>query len=331
MPTEAEPVAARASRVSRRFGEHLALRDVDLELEDGQITVLLGANGAGKTTLLRLLAAVLPPSAGTVEVLGVAAPAAASGRRARGLRRRLAYLAQRPSLDPEMTGGEILHLVATLYGLRRRERRRRVAGLAAAFGVDGHLERRVAGFSGGLRRRLHLAAGLVHDPQLLLLDEPAAGLDDQGRAFLWAELVRRAGDGRAVAVVTHDLTAAERHAHKVAILDGGSLLACDSPGALIAELGRTAVAVTAAETLERRALERAVAGIEGVAEVAASGGRGRVVLARSDAVRRVLAALAASPLQVLDLEVERPSLASVYRRLTGREPAELLPRRRGTP
>jgi ABC-2 type transport system ATP-binding protein len=139
-----------------------------------------------------------------------------------------------------MTGGEILTLVAALHGVGRRERRRRVAELADGFGVASHLARRVSTWSGGLRRRLHLAAGMVHDPELLLLDEPTAGLDPEGCRLLWEDLVARAARGRAVAVVTHDLAAAERHAARVAIVDRGALVAWGSPRELCFQAGEAA-------------------------------------------------------------------------------------------
>jgi ABC-2 type transport system ATP-binding protein len=232
MPTDAlaaSQPAARASKVEHRFGGRVVLAGVDLELRRGAITALVGANGSGKTTLLRILAGILEPSAGEVEVLGVHRPARRGGGARRALRRRASYLSQDPALDPEMTGGEILALAATLHGVPRRRRRRRVAELAAAFGIEPDLARRVGTWSGGQRRRLHLAFGMVDDPELLLLDEPTAGLDPDACHRLWADLAARAGRGCAVAVVTHDLAAVERHAATVVLLDRGSLLAAGSP------------------------------------------------------------------------------------------------------
>jgi len=196
--------AARVRGVGHRFGGTTALAGVDLELRPGRITALVGANGSGKTTLLRILAGILEPSAGEVEVLGIGRPAASGPGTRRALRRRSSYVSQDPALDPEMTGGEILSLAAALYGVRRRQ----VLDLAASFGVESHLSRRVSTWSGGLRRRLHLAVGMIHDPELLLLDEPAAGLDPEGRRLLWADLEARAERGRSVAIVTHDLATA---------------------------------------------------------------------------------------------------------------------------
>jgi ABC-type multidrug transport system ATPase subunit len=125
-----------------------------------------------------------------------------------------------------------------------------VAELAAAFGVASHLARRVSAWSGGLRRRLHLAAGMIHDPELLLLDEPTAGLDPEGRRLLWADLAARAERGRAVGIVTHDLGAAERHAAAVAILDRGALVAAGTPRQLLAVDGGPAADLT--EAFRRR-------------------------------------------------------------------------------
>ena len=214
-----------------------ALAGVDLTLPGGGLTGLVGVNGSGKTTLLRLLAASLPPTAGRVRVLGHEAPAAGRRRPPRELRRRLAYLPQDPALDPEMRAGETLRLMAVLHGLPRRERRRRVAGVAAAFGLETLLRRRVDALSGGQRRRLHLAAGLLHEPDLLLLDEPAAGLDATAGEALWGELARRAAEGATVVVVSHALAEVERHAGRVVMLDAGRVVADGAPRALLADSG----------------------------------------------------------------------------------------------
>lgn len=235
-------LAARAIGVCKEYpaGPH-ALAEVDLELSRGAVTVLLGANGAGKTTLLRILAGLLSPTSGTVEVLGLEPPAPE-------LRRRTGYVPQEVALDPEMTGGETLALLAALYGVSRRDRPARIEQLAESFGITSHLERRVASWSGGLKRRLHLAAGMIHDPELLLLDEPTAGLDVDGSASLWEELERRAAAGSAVAVITHDLAAAERHAGQVVILDAGRIVAAGT----LAELKAQGQAASLAEVYRHR-------------------------------------------------------------------------------
>jgi ABC-2 type transport system ATP-binding protein len=192
---------------------HAALADVDFDLVRGAVTALAGPNGAGKTTLLRILAGLQTPDSGTVKILG----------------RSVGYIPQNVALDPEMTGRETLLLMAALQGVPRRDRPGLVADLARVFGCATHLRSPVAWWSGGLARRLHVAAGMIQDPEILLLDEPTAGLDLEGTDFLWAELERRAAAGRAVAIVTHDLAAVERHARRVAILDRGRVVALGAP------------------------------------------------------------------------------------------------------
>jgi ABC-2 type transport system ATP-binding protein len=216
-----------------------ALRGVDVELRRGTITALVGANGAGKTTLLRILAGNLRPAAGEVVVLGAAQPWRARGAVRRALLSRSTYVPQEIALDPEMSGRECLRLLATLHGFAGEERRRRVEDAAERLGIVAFLDRRVQALSGGLRRRLHVAAGVLHDPELLLLDEPTAGLDADAAAALWADLVRRARAGAAVAMVTHDLAAAERHAGAVLILERGELVAAGSPSELVAAIEGT--------------------------------------------------------------------------------------------
>jgi len=227
MPTDGEApnpleLAASLRGVRKDFGAVTALSDFDLDLPRGTVTALLGANGAGKSTLLRLLAGRLAPSEGTIAVLGVSDPASA-GRSARNaLRRDLGFVPQDLALDPEMTGRETLDLIASLHGVPRARRPERIAEIAAAFGIDKPLDRPVATWSGGQKRRLHLAAGMIHNPALLLLDEPTAGLDAEGTAMLWEELGRRASRRVAVVISTHDHVAAEA-ADRVVILEAGRL------------------------------------------------------------------------------------------------------------
>jgi ABC-2 type transport system ATP-binding protein len=169
-----------------------------------------------------------------VTVLGFDA-ARRHGRRA--LRRRVGYLTQDVALDPEMTGAETLALFAALHGVPRRRRRAQGAELAAAWGLGDHLRRRVGTYSGGLKRRLHLAVGEVHDPELLLLDEPTTGLDAEGRELVWRRVaahVERGGErGRTAVIVTHDLGAAGRRCDLVAVVARGRLVTVASPASLL--------------------------------------------------------------------------------------------------
>lgn len=224
--------------VQKRYhGGNVPLQGIDLDLPFGTLTVLAGVNGAGKTTLLRIIACLQRPTSGTINILGITEPRRLSATTARAFRRRLGYVSQEPALDAEMTGLETLQLMVALYGLRGTKGDQRIDELAAGLGIDSHLDHPVASWSGGLKRRLHLAAGIVHDPDLLLLDEPTAGLDPEGTAFLWADLQRRAEAGQAIFVVTHDLEAAERHSQCTAILNKGLIIAAGRPIELMSEHG----------------------------------------------------------------------------------------------
>lgn len=245
MPDEApsidtDPVGrVSAHGVGRRFGAVEALRDVSCVVPGGAVTVLVGPNGSGKTTLLRLLSGRLAPSSGEVVLFGIRRGAAASPLQA-DFRRRMSYVSQHPELDPDMTGGETLELFAalSLYGgtVSKVERRRRIGGATETFSLGELLRRPIHTYSGGQRRRLHVAASLLHDPELLLLDEPSAGLDKGGRQVLWQELRRRAEAGASVVLVSHDREAVRQMANHVVILERGVLAAQGRPQDLTSEL-----------------------------------------------------------------------------------------------
>jgi ABC-2 type transport system ATP-binding protein len=235
-------LAAKVRGLSQRHDGVDSLQDIDLDLPLGILVTLIGPNGAGKTTLLRILGGFLRPTEGWVEVLGVADPYEADRTEQRALRRRLAYLPQEPALDPGMTGRETLELMASLQGLTGTERRERTRRLAASYGIAGYLDQRVETWPGGLKQRLHLAAGMIHDPELLLLDEPTADLDPEGSSLLWRDLVVRANNGRTVLTVSHDLKAVERYAHGLIMLNQGEIVVSGPPRSLPAELGDTDLA-----------------------------------------------------------------------------------------
>src|SRR5262252_1459127 len=242
MPTDSGELATVRSLRKSYPGGVVALDGIDLDLDPSSITALTGPNGSGKTTLLRILAGRLAPTSGTAIVLGVD-PTASSN----GLRRRLSFVSQELALDPEMTGAQTLRLFAVLYGLPSVSIGARVDELARSLELTRHLAMPVHAYSGGLRRRLHLALGLLHDPELLLLDEPTAGLDPAGRAFLWALLKQWAEHSRSVVVVTHDLSEIERHCHRVAVMRGGKVLAFSSPQAAVRQHGRRLLKIELAE------------------------------------------------------------------------------------
>ncbi|MFJ4773384.1 ABC transporter ATP-binding protein [Streptomyces uncialis] len=217
---------ARTFRTSQ--GPVEAVRGIDLRVGRGEILGLLGPNGAGKTTTLRMLTTLLRPTAGSATVAGhdlVTDPA--------GVRARCGYVAQSGGLDPALTGREELVTQGRLHRLGRAEAAGRAGELARLLGLDGLLDRPTAALSGGQRRRLDLAMGLTHRPEVLFLDEPTTGLDPAGRADLW-ELVRRVRDdhGTTVVLSTHHLDEADELADRLVVIDQGAVVADGTPGAL---------------------------------------------------------------------------------------------------
>lgn len=236
----AAPVAARVRRVSQTHaGGVQALTDIDLELANGTITALIGANGSGKSTLLRILAVIQEPSTGEVELLDMRRPSHGRWSADRALRSRVTYISQAVTLDPEMTGQETLAFLATCQGVPRGERAARLAQLAQAFGLTPILSRLVRTYSGGQCQRLHVAAGLLSEAELLLLDEPTTGLDEAGCTMLWEKLARHVTRGQTVVLVTHDLLRAQHYADQVVLLHAGKIIACGPPTKLIETVGES--------------------------------------------------------------------------------------------
>ena len=221
--------ALRLMRVSKTYADGPpALTELSLEVARGELVGLLGPNGSGKSTLLRLSAGALRPSSGGVETLGFA-PHLASARQ----RGRIAFADQDVALDPEMTGRETFELLAALNQLDPRQTALELAWVAESMGLGPALGRRVSSYSGGMRRRLHVALSLLPRAELLLLDEPFVGLDAETRERVWASLVQRARDGAAIVISTHDMYDVGINCGKVAVLTEGRLLTLTAPAQLI--------------------------------------------------------------------------------------------------
>jgi ABC-2 type transport system ATP-binding protein len=242
--------AVRAASVSYAYGSRAALVELSLEIQRGELFAILGPNGGGKTTLFRLLATLLPLQAGTVNILG---SDLATQRQA--VRSRLGVVFQSPSLDRKLTVTENIRLQAALYGLGGRELTRRLDELLDRFALRDRAHELTERLSGGLRRRVELAKGLIHRPRLLLLDEPSTGLDPAARRDLWKYLLQlRDAEGTTILLTTHYLDEADG-ADRIAILNAGRLVAVGPPGELRAAVGGDSITI---ETAEPAALAAAI-------------------------------------------------------------------------
>ena len=302
----------------KRFGTVVALDGIDFEVPSGTVFGLLGPNGAGKTTAVRVLSTILRPDGGRAEVLGHDV-----ARDPRAVRAVIGLAGQFAAVDPNLTGAENLRLIAKLVHLRRGDVAPRAEELLERFGLARAGGRPVRTYSGGMRRRLDLAAALVHRPPVLFLDEPTTGLDLQGRSELWEMIRTLVADGTTVLLTTQYLEEADRLADRVAVVDGGTVIANDTPEALKTELGSTVIEVGLPdEAAAVRAYDLLARDFAGAAER-----EGATVRLKSHdgthALMDVLRAFDADGLDPATLTVREPSLDDVFLRLTGRhaEPA----------
>jgi len=224
--------AIRVEGLTHRYGDHRALNEIDVSIEAGEIFGLLGANGGGKTTLFRVLSTLLPVQQGKVSLLGFDVKQQPSE-----IRHRIGVTFQSPSLDPKLTVFENLKHQSHLYGISGKAMRDRAGFLLETLGLTARRGDRVESLSGGLKRRVEIAKGLLHDPKLLLLDEPSTGLDPGARHELWRYLKQLRDDNGVTIVVTTHLMEEAELCDRLALLDAGRLVAVDSPQNLRASVG----------------------------------------------------------------------------------------------
>jgi ABC-2 type transport system ATP-binding protein len=304
--------AIRVEGLRKRFGSVEALAGIDLEIPARSVFGLLGPNGAGKTTTIRVLATVLPPDSGRAEVLGLDVV-----REARAVRQRIGLAGQNAAVDGNLTGHENLRLIGRLAHLPRRTIATRATELLERFELTGAADRPVRTYSGGMRRRIDLAAALVNRPPVLFLDEPTTGLDPYSRNEVWAMIGELVADGTTVVLTTQYLEEADRLASRVAVVDEGRVIANDTPAALKARLGSTVIELGFADppSAERAQtlLARTRAGspeLEGTTVRLASAEGARLLV---DALRT----LDAEGIVPTALTVREPSLDDVFLSLTG--------------
>jgi ABC-2 type transport system ATP-binding protein len=291
-----------------------AVDGLDLEVAEGEIYGFLGPNGAGKTTVVRILTTLLRPTAGTALVAGHDVV-----RDGDAVRRAIGVALQEAAIDPLMTGRELLRMQGALHGLRGKEARERAVSLLDRVGLTEAGDRRVGGYSGGMRRRLDLALALVHRPQVLFLDEPTTGLDPTSRVALWREVRALHAEGTTVFLTTQYLEEAEQLAGRVGIIARGSLVAEGTPESLKARVGQPTVHV---EVADPESAERARAALAGLGEVdpPAPNAPARVAVrtaAGKGAIAPIIRALDEASVAVESVEVETPTLDDVFMAVTG--------------
>ncbi len=302
-------IEARGLRKS--FGKVEALRGVDLAVAQGTILGLLGPNGAGKTTLVRILATLLRPDAGTAHVAGhdvVKDPGA--------LRAAIGLAGQYAAVDEHLTGRENLLLVARLYHMGRKEAKARAAALLSQVGLADDADRPVKGYSGGMRRRLDLAASLIGDPEVVFLDEPTTGLDPPSRLALWSLIEGLRRGGKTILLTTQYLEEADRLADRIAVVDHGRIIAEGTSKELKARLGGDVVEIILEEQAHLGALVRALRGRRpkvdtdrAVVRVPAPKG--------AQSLAEVVAKLKPEILTGAEVALRRPTLDDVFLALTG--------------
>ena len=302
-----------AERLVREFKNGpRAVDEIDLFVAPGEIFGFLGPNGAGKSTTVHMLTTLLPPTAGTARVAGY--DVAKEGPKVRAA---IGAALQEAALDQFLTGREHLNLQASLHGLSRADKKRRGEELLERVGLTLAADRKVKGYSGGMKRRLDLALALVHEPQILFLDEPTTGLDPQSRSALWVEVGRLAKEeGVTVFLTTQYLEEADLLADRLSIIHRGRIVAEGTPAALKAEIGRPTVEVIPADPAQGEAVARTLE-LFGTPTTGAPGAIAVRVERESD-LSDIVRALDAEDLHSAHVQLHAPSLDDVFLAKTGR-------------
>ena len=312
MHSRSHGAAIRAEGLQRAFNGNTAVEHLDLDIEEGEIYGFLGPNGAGKSTTVRMLCTLLAPTGGRAVVAGFDVASDPGS-----VRLRIGAALQDVSLDPKQTGAELLRLQGSLYGLSTRVVKQRVEQLAELIELGDALDRRIETYSGGMQRRLDLAAALVHNPDVLFLDEPTTGLDPVSRLRVWSE-VRRLNEelGMTIFLTTQYLEEADALADRVGIIDRGRIVAEGTPEDLKRTVG-TDVIVARVDG-DASLVASSVATVDGVRGVEAHGNELVVATDNGSAtISPVALALASCGVRVRDLTLRTPTLDDVFLDLTG--------------
>ncbi|MGP4093268.1 ATP-binding cassette domain-containing protein [Nonomuraea sp. KM90] len=298
-----------ARGLTKSFGDTRVLTGIDLTVPTGSLLAVLGPNGSGKTTTVRILTTLLAPDGGTAMVAGHDVT-----REGVAVRRAIGLAAQQATVDALLTGRENLELFAGLYHLGRRPARKRADELLERFDLAAAANRRAGTYSGGMRRRLDLAASMVSAPPILFLDEPTTGLDPRSRAELWSVIRELLGSGTTILLTTQYLEEADHLADRVVVINGGRVVADDSPAALKRQVGSERLALRLAQAAD---LPRAGAALTGFgAHLDAEAGEVTLAVQDPDHLRRTLEVLHGAGIAVEHVELRTPTLDDVFFELT---------------
>ncbi|MDJ0518991.1 MAG: ATP-binding cassette domain-containing protein [Trichodesmium sp. MO_231.B1] len=306
--------------LQKSYGSSVAVKDVSFKIEPGEIFGLLGPNGAGKTTTLRALCTLITPDAGRLEVSGVSVT-----DQPRIARQRLGYVAQEVALDKVLTGRELLQLQAAIYHIPGKLAKERIDKVICLLGIEDWADKKTGTYSGGIRKRLDLAAGLLHQPDVLVLDEPTVGLDIDSRVAVWDFLRQLRDSGTTVLITSHYLEEVDALADRVAIIDKGVVIATGTPSELKDRVGGDRITLRIREFSPIEEAETAKTLLEPlpiVQEVIINAAQGNslnlVVKPQSDALIAIQQSLQAAGLPIFGIAQARPSLDDVYLAATGK-------------
>lgn len=312
--------AVQIDNLRKSYGETVAVKDVSFHVEPGEIFGLLGPNGAGKTTTIRCLCTLARPDSGQILLGGVSVT-----DQPKLARRYLGYVAQEVALDKVLTGRELLELQASLYHLKPRSSATRIDQLIALLGLENYADQRTGTYSGGIRKRLDLAAGLLHQPQVLVLDEPTVGLDIESRVVVWEFLRQLKAAGTTVLLTSHYLEEVDALADRLAIIDQGQVIAEGTPDELKNRVGGDRLTLKIREFSPLEEAQRAqgiLQELDFVEEVIINQAQGNtlnlVVTSQSHGLTQLEQVLAHHNLPIFSMSQSRPSLDDVYLAATGR-------------
>lgn len=308
--------AVRIENLKKTYGETIAVDGISLNVTQGQIYGLLGPNGAGKTTTMRCICTLTTPDSGIVEVAGVTDP--------RAIRDRLGYVAQEVSLDKVLTGRELLRFQAALYHIPKAQISDRIDNVLALLQLEAYADKLSGTYSGGLKKRLDLAAGLLHQPAVLILDEPTVGLDIQSRIGIWEFLRKLRSLGVTILISSHYLEEIDALADRVAIIDKGKIIAEGTTDDLKNKVGGDRITIRIREFAERHEAEQAqkilqqLPIVQSITINAAQGNAVNLfVTPDPNAINEIQNILAAVDINVFSLSQSRPSLDDVFLAATG--------------